>query len=173
MIVDSQITDDSPNLYNVVLAEEFAHLVLHDVIINRIQVVDDFLEIHRHPDWMVAERDAKRFMRALLLPIDEVEARVSDAYKRVVARDGFVDVMQCYVSICVSLAFEFRVTPQVASERLSEVPSNLLEKIYFSFAIRSDSLQQPRIQTTSTVVRKRRSKKESPTEGRQPTLFEQ
>ena len=66
--IDGKIADGNERHYNVVVAEELGHIMLHRRIINQLESVEDFLELQRHPDWQLLDKDARSFGAAVLMP---------------------------------------------------------------------------------------------------------
>src|SRR5262249_16889263 len=84
--------DQSP--FPFALPEEIGHMHLHRAVMLDINSVDDFLDLQEHPNWDIAERDAKFWARALLMPSHLLEPLSQLIYRRVARELGFGDLFQ-------------------------------------------------------------------------------
>jgi hypothetical protein len=126
--------------YNAVLAEEFAHIHLHQAVVHSINEIEDFLEIQRDPQWRRIERDARTFGAAIRMPCKLVIQHAEREYRRVISEHGFVDPVRTEMTIAAAIAGNFRVNPEEMRHRMVEWPCNLRSRIFNSVMSRSDEL---------------------------------
>lgn len=141
VVVDEWImnhADGAP--FNMALAEEIGHIELHRAVIMEIDTPQDFLEVHRHPRWAVAERDAKYFGRALLMPSVMMEPVASDIYRRVAAEIGFSDAFRFDHIFAVHMASTFEIPLADAKKRIDAYTGGLRSRLDMSIAAKSDAL---------------------------------
>jgi hypothetical protein len=77
--------------YNAVIAEEFAHIILHRAVIQQIKSIDDFIEFRKCPQWKQIELDARGFSAAVRMPEQLIMRRAEAVYPEVVDEHGFGD----------------------------------------------------------------------------------
>jgi AraC-like DNA-binding protein len=122
------------------LAEEIGHMHLHRAVMLDINSVDDFLDIQEHPNWDIAERDAKFWARALLIPGHLLEPVSQMIYKRVARELGFRDLFHFSAVFTTHLATAFEIPPEDAQKRIDQYVGDLRGRIERSVATRSDEL---------------------------------
>ncbi len=67
--------DHRRSFYRMTVAEELAHVVLHAEVIRQVVTIDDFRQLQQHRMLYQAERNAKRFAAALLMPPADLLSR--------------------------------------------------------------------------------------------------
>jgi Zn-dependent peptidase ImmA (M78 family) len=129
--VDEQLADADHlrNRYRMTVAEELAHIVLHHEVIRKVLSVDDFRALHKHPDWYKAERDAKRFAAAVLMPGSWVLKEAGRVYKMLVDVAGFGDPESVKKYLRNQLAARFEVSPETMGYRPTEWPMKVCAKV--------------------------------------------
>lgn len=141
VVMDQGIMDQrDPAPYNMAIAEEIGHIELHRAVMLEIQSEADFLELQRHPNWRIAEWDAKYFGRALLMPRLMLEAAASNIYHRVADEIGFGSAFQFSQLFTVRLAMLFEAPACDAKTRIETYVGGLRERLDRSIASRSDHL---------------------------------
>jgi len=129
--VDAEIARNEFH-YRTVIGEELGHIQLHAKLIESLQCVDDFLDIQHHCDWMIAERDARSFGRAIAMPFPALVKEAEAIYESLVDVAGFGDRNAIEKYLRNGLADTFGVRPDDIQRRLVRPPSNILERVALS-----------------------------------------
>lgn len=141
VVVDTTIMNDrNPARYFMALAEEIGHIQLHQGVMLDIEDSDDFVALQAHARWKVAERDAKYYGRALLMPQPVLERLAREKYEGIIADHGFVNIFQFFSLLESHLALVFQVPLAEVRRRLDEYIGGIRQRIEISFASRSLSL---------------------------------
>lgn len=129
IVIDEWLADRNPNRYRMTVAEEVAHITLHRRLIEAIDSVATFRELHAHPLYHQIERNAKRCAAALLMPGGAVADLAQTTYPQLVKVAGFgnPEIIQKYMAS--QLAKEFDVSAQTMRYRLQEWPMRISERI--------------------------------------------
>jgi hypothetical protein len=161
VVVDSRIADGYNRAhYNAVIAEELAHIELHQGIFIQAKSPLDFIEIQRSPCWPQFEADAKQFSAAIRMPAHLISASVSRAYREVVNELGFSDIHTIEKLLRNRLAEQYVVPPEDMQRRLMRWPCQLGDRLANSIQVRSENLldscaelrlRKPTIQTSFLV----------------------
>jgi hypothetical protein len=130
--------DSAP--YRIALAEEIGHMHLHRAVMLEINNVDDFLDLQEHPNWDIAERDAKFWARALLMPGHLLESISEVTYKRLARELGFGDSFQFAAVFTAHLATAFEIPLEDAQKRIDQYVGDLRGRLERSIATRSGEL---------------------------------
>jgi len=139
ILVDAEIADSKPRAeYRFVLAEELAHVFLHDASIAEIHLPEDAVELLRHPDWWRMEFDAREFASRLLIPTAALLPATDAYYVHVVNDLGFDDHHRVLQGVAQLLAGKFDVPIARTLSRLSS--QGLDERIEFSTIVRASEL---------------------------------
>lgn len=140
--VDEDIADNASrrNFYRMTVAEELAHIVLHEPIIKDVATPEDFQQLQQHKQWYLAERNAKRFAAALLMPSDALLRESNRIYGELVREAGYrnVEIIKRY--LCSRAAQLFEVSVQAMSYRLREWPMLVNEKVEKAMNARLETL---------------------------------
>jgi hypothetical protein len=126
--------------YRMAVAEEIGHMHLHRAVMLEINSGDDFLDLQEHPNWEIAERDAKFWARALLMPGHLLEPMSRLIYRRVAYELGFRDLFQFSAVFTSHLATAFEIPPQDAQRRIDQYIGDLRGRLERSVATRNDDL---------------------------------
>jgi hypothetical protein len=138
--VDTQIAIGPWQDYNAVLAEEFAHLSLHDALQWSVSSVEDFVALQNDPQWQRHESDARRFSDAIRMPSGLLAAEMEVVYAHVVNEHGFGDTLRAYGLIRSKLAGRFRVTPEDVLRRVQQPQVALENRVLNSLQSRSPGM---------------------------------
>ena len=132
--------DHRRNFYRMTVAEELAHVVLHAEVIKQVETIDDFCRLQQHKMWYEAERNAKRFAAALLMPPEELLRKSNRIYSELVrtAGYGYVEAIKKY--LCSRAAQLFEVSPKTMSFRLGEWPMRVNKKVEEAMDARLETL---------------------------------
>lgn len=144
--VDEDIADSASrrNFYRMTVAEELAHIVLHEPIIKEVATPRDFHQLQRHEQWYLAERNAKRFAAALLMPSDAILRESNRIYGELVREAGYRDVEIINRYLCSRAAQLFEVSIPAMSFRLREWPMRINAKVEQSIKSRIETLDLSR-----------------------------
>ena len=129
IIVDEWLADSNPNRYRMTIAEEVAHIVLHRRLIDAINDVATFRELHQHPRFHQIERNAKRCAAALLMPGSAVVELAQEIYPQLVKVAGFNDVTAVQKYLASQLAKVFEVSAETMRYRLNEWPMRIFDRV--------------------------------------------
>jgi hypothetical protein len=141
VVVDQQIMDQRDGApYNMAIAEEIGHIELHRSVILEIESPEDFVDIQRNPRWAIAERDAKYFGRALLMPRSHLHPATERTYKYLAIEFGFADKFQFWCALVAKLAAMFEIPLADAERRINEYPGGLKSRFEASMASASCEL---------------------------------
>jgi hypothetical protein len=142
IFVDEDIADNDHvrNFYRMTVAEELAHVVLHGTVIKQVVTIEDFRQLQRDTMWHEAERNAKRFGAALLMPSEELLRESNRIYGELVRKAGFGNVEVVKKYLCSHAAQLFEVSVQAMSYRLREWPMRINEKVEKAMIARLETL---------------------------------
>lgn len=141
VMVDQQILNHrDAAAYNMALAEEIGHIQLHRAVMLDIRDTDDFLDLQAHPKWQVAERDAKYWGRAMLMPRYLLEREARENYERLAVELGFADSFHFSQVFIAHLAAIFQIPPADAQRRIDGYVGDLRGRLDKSIAARTDYL---------------------------------
>ncbi|MBA3315145.1 MAG: ImmA/IrrE family metallo-endopeptidase [Planctomycetaceae bacterium] len=145
IFIDDDLADHyrNRNVYRITVAEELAHCLIHREVIESLRSVDDFRELHRHPQWHEIDHDAKRLGAALLMPARAVIDEAEMLYGRMVRLVGYGNAAAIQKQLCNTLADRFEVSPNAMNRRLREWPMKVYEKVDAAIAARLDFLGDP------------------------------
>jgi hypothetical protein len=138
--IDQRVFTGPWPTYNQVLAEEYAHIVLHPPLFDYVQSVDDFVELQTDPQWHRYESDAKKFSVAIRMPPALVTSETEIAYRRVIDEYGFPDTASIEKHIRNRLAQTFRVSPEDMWRRMIGYPCYLRGRLLNSIQSKSERL---------------------------------
>lgn len=132
--------DHRRNFYRMTVAEELAHVVLHAEVIKRVVTIDDFRQLQQHTMWYEAERNAKRFAAALLMPPEEVLRESNRIYRELVRIAGYGNVEAIKKHLRSQAAKLFEVSLKTMSIRLDEWPMRVNKKVEEAMDARLETL---------------------------------
>jgi Zn-dependent peptidase ImmA (M78 family) len=140
--VDEDIADNDSckNFYRMTVAEELAHIVLHESVIKEVCAIDDFYRLQKHKQWYEAERNAKRFAAAMLMPSEALLRESKRIYCELVRTAGYGNVEVVKKYLCNHVAKLFEVSPQAMSIRLREWPMRVYERVEEAMGARLETL---------------------------------
>lgn len=102
---------------------------MHRTVIDSIQTREDFEALQRHPTYRIADRNAKRFAAAVLMPPSLVIKLAGETYPKIIQYAGYSNseaVLKCLAS---ELAKRFEVSTLSMSIRLKEWPMRIRERV--------------------------------------------
>jgi len=126
--------------YNMTIAEEIGHIELHRAVMLGIHELEDFIDLQKHSRWAIAERDAKYFARALLMPRRMLERVASEEYKRLARDIAFSDAYQFESLLMVRLSTVFDIPLIETRRRIEEYTGGMRTRLDKSIAICSEEL---------------------------------
>ena len=126
--------------FNAVLAEEFAHIMIHPALFDFVKCPDDFVELQLDPQWARYEADARRYSLAIRVPDCLVVGEVEHAYASAVNEWGFGDSEIIETMVVNRMAERFRVSPEDAGRRITNYPCDLRDRLRNSIQARELSL---------------------------------
>jgi len=140
--VDEDLADANHrrNFYRMTVAEELAHVVLHAEVIKQVVTIGDFRQLQQHKMWYEAERNAKRFAAALLMPSEELLRESNRIYRKLVRIAGYGSVEAIKKHLCSQAARLFEVSPKAMSIRLGEWPMRVNKKVEEAMDARLETL---------------------------------
>lgn len=140
--VDEDIADNASrrNFYRMTVAEELAHIVLHEPVIKEVVAPEDFHHLQQHKQWYEAERNAKRLAAALLMPPELLRRESNRIYGELVRTAGYRNVEIIKKYLCSHAAQLFEVSVQAMSYRLREWPMRINEKVDQAIRSRIETL---------------------------------
>jgi len=141
VVVDSEVMSHrNPAPYHMALAEELGHIHLHRPVMLEVHDYRDFIALQNNPDWAIAERDAKYWGRALLMPRTLLEPAAEMVYRRVANEIGFSDLYQFSALFTAHISAIFEIPPDDAQRRLDGYIGDLRGRLDRSVAARNESL---------------------------------
>lgn len=126
--------------YNKVLCEEFAHITIHPALFYYISSEEDFFKLQRDPQWKRHEKDARRFVDAIMMPSDLLGSEISRFYPVIVDEHGFGDTLSVYELLISKLASHFRVSISDMRRRLQQPQVGLEDRLLNSLQTRNSEL---------------------------------
>lgn len=115
--------------YRMTIAEELAHLILHRKAIESVENPDDFLFLHKLPEWYKYERNAKKLAAMILMPSECVLEHSRNLYREIISHVGFDNPEVVKNFLASKLADRYEVSLQTMKIRLEEWPVNVMDKI--------------------------------------------
>lgn len=136
ILVDQMVIDQvSRSHYTEVLCEEIGHIQLHEAIVNAVRTTEEYVEIHSRKDWLVLERQAKRFGRAISLPVRLVELQCQAGYRQFVDDFGFGRGGAILPYLAAVLSVAFSVSQDEAKTRIAECDGGLVPRVQGSYSL--------------------------------------
>ena len=131
IFVDDQLLDLDHlyKIYRMTVAEEFAHILLHRKVIEKVKNIEDFKAIQNHPNWHEHDRNAKWLAAALLMPRGYILDDSRKLYKQLVSTASFGDPTAIKKYIRNLLADQYHVSVSSMEYRLANWPVNVMDKI--------------------------------------------
>lgn len=126
--------------YNAVLGEEFAHLMIHPSLLIQVNSVEDFIALQSMPEWDTWERDARRYSRAIRMPVVPFVAEAERLYRQVTAEHGFGSIEVIEKLVRNGLCQKFRVPADDALRRMLSHPCEITRRIQISSLAYSTTL---------------------------------
>jgi hypothetical protein len=133
-------SDHRRNLYRMTVAEELAHVVLHGDVIRAVTSIDDFRQLQQHETWYQAERNAKRFAAAVLMPPEQLLRESNRIYRELVRVAGYANGEAIKKYLCTQAAQLFEVSPKTMSIRLGEWPMRIDDRVDAAIDARLETL---------------------------------
>lgn len=128
ILIDEQIADKNPNFYRFTIAEEYAHVILHSSVINKIENLEAVYSLHQWERYWEIDRNAKRFAAALLMPAKHLVEDARNLYTRLVEAVGFGAPKAIIDRLADRLSRSYQVSPAAMRIRLGEWPVQVIEK---------------------------------------------
>ena len=131
IVVDERLFDHpSQHRYRFTLAEEVGHYLLHFRHLPRASTPEEAVQqYHSIENWGIAERNAKRFAAALLMPMESVERQAAGVYAALCEDPAEGEGRRLIERLVAILVKIFRVSPEAMRHRLTEYPARLTERI--------------------------------------------
>ncbi len=130
--IDQDVADGLPAFYRFTVAEEFAHLVLHQSLLLGVKTLEDAVRLHESPAYYGDfDRNAKWFASAILMPEDLLreDARTIFAGLRGTVRDEGV----LRNRLTIRLAQRYNVSEPAMRYRLQHWPLKTYDAIRQAF----------------------------------------
>ncbi len=142
--IDRRIVDFSPKpAYFAVVAEELAHIVLHQGIFIQIKSFYEFLDFQKSPHWHRIERDARRFSAAIRMPYKNLVMAAEKTYPEIIDEHGYGDTWSIQKLLRNALAEMFAVPQTDMHSRLMQWPCHIFDRATASIQCRSGRLVEP------------------------------
>lgn len=139
--VDASIADcGSKASYHAVIAEELAHIILHQSIFIQVKSFPEFLEVQQSPQWHRIERDAKYLGSALMMPFKNLDLTAEDLYPQIVDEHGFGGLWQIQKLLRNAIAEKFVVPQADVHRRLMHWPCRVYDRMAISVQGKLDRL---------------------------------
>lgn len=135
VIIDESLVCGPMGPYNVVLAEETAHLIFDRPEIVSTKSSIEQHELHSHPDWLRRELNRDMIGRVILMPSSLLQDAIRLGYKSVIEAEGFHS--GTFFSVVSNLARQFRVTVEAVEKRLEECDLDLHRRLHRSIGCTS------------------------------------
>ena len=129
IFIDEYIADTNPTFYRFTVAEEYAHIILHRPIIEKITSLDMVTQLMEKENYWKIDRNAKRFAAATLMPAKQLFEDARDLYKRLVHAVGFGDERAIIDRLVDRLSRTYKVSPSAMRIRISEWPVEVIQKV--------------------------------------------
>ena len=121
VIVDGSLLDRRPTRYRFTLAEELGHFILHANCLPKVRSVEEGVRAyHQLDNWRRADRNARRFAAAVLMPMATFIPAVERVYRAVVRTTGFEDPEAIRRYMISFAAREFEVSAEAVGYRFRE-----------------------------------------------------
>lgn len=141
VFIDQAIADSGSRAsYHAVVAEELAHIILHQSIFIQVKSLPEFLEVQRSPQWHRIERDAKYLGNALMMPFKNLDLTAEALYPRIVDEHGFGNLWQVQKLLRNAIAAKFVVPPADVHRRLMHWPCRVYDRMAISVQGKLDRL---------------------------------
>ena len=129
IFIDEYIADTNPTFYRFTVAEEYAHIILHRPIIEKITSLDMVTQLMEMENYWKMDRNARRFAAATLMPAKQLLEDARDLYKRLVDAVGFGDERAIIDRLVDRLSRTYKVSPSAMRFRISEWPVEVIRKV--------------------------------------------
>jgi len=133
--IDADLADraEMRNRYRMTVAEELAHILLHQPAIESVNDPGDFNYLQTHPKWYEFERNAKRLAAALLMPAQYLIEDAGKMYSEIIGKlpdqCKYTNSFAVRKTLTSMLAKRYEVSLQSIEYRLNEWPIQILCKI--------------------------------------------
>lgn len=121
VVVDEALLDQAATRYRFTLGEELGHYVLHSCHLPRVETVEQGLRQYRGiENWRRADRNARRFAAAILMPLTTLVRNIERAYRACVRTTGFDDPERIRRFLIEYAADAYEVSREAADYRFRE-----------------------------------------------------
>jgi len=129
VIIDEHIADTNPTFYRFTVAEEYAHLILHRPIIERVTSLEMVIHLLEWKGFWEIDRNARRLAAALLMPANHLVRDAGELYTKIVRAVGFRDPKAIISRLVIRLSQRYYVSVQAMRYRLAEWPVNVIKRV--------------------------------------------
>jgi len=121
IIVDERLLDQAAPRYRFTLGEELGHYVLHASCLPRVKTLPEGLKQYRQiQNWRRADRNARRFAAAVLMPMASLTRSIERVYRACVRTAGFEDPERIRSFLVDYVVAEYEVSREAADYRFRE-----------------------------------------------------
>ena len=132
IIIDRDVADGTAAFYRFTVAEEYAHLVLHRGILEKVEDLDDVVKLHESDAYYnVLDRNAKWLASALLMP-PELLRRDARARFAALRATGMTEE-QLAAKMTIQLAQHYNVSRAAMGHRLKNWPLSIVAALRVAF----------------------------------------
>ncbi len=129
VLIEEFIADHRPNFYRFTVAEEFAHIILHRSILEKVTDIETAISLLEWKGYDEIDRNAKRFAAALLMPSRQLIEDARELYPQLVGLAGFNNPDAIKARLASNLSKKYLVSAEAMRHRLGEWPIQTMKKI--------------------------------------------
>jgi hypothetical protein len=139
IVIDEAVADGNATFYRFTVAEEYAHLVLHRGILERVESIDDVVQLHKSDEYYkVLDRNAKWLAGSILMPTNalrrDAQIRFAELRKRGLGEEELASKMT------IQLAQHYNVSRMTMAYRLTDWPLSIVAAVRQAFRANLDDL---------------------------------
>ena len=143
ILVDDILLDSDHlrKIYRMTIAEEFAHVLLHQDAMAKIKTIEDSKALKNHGNWSKHESNAKWLAASILIPYEHILNNSRGLYKKMITTAGFgnSEAVKKYMVNVLAEKYEVSVSPM--RYRLKNWPIEITKKIDEAMKNRLDFLE--------------------------------
>jgi Zn-dependent peptidase ImmA (M78 family) len=126
IVVDEDLLDHKPSRYRFTLGEELGHHELHRDHLPKVTSFSEAIRLYRElGNWHEADRNARRFAAAALIPMPTLRVNAEALYAKLVRTAGLGDPEAIRKHLTGLLAKAYGVSAEAMRYRLAEYPERL------------------------------------------------
>lgn len=121
IVIDQDLLNRKPNRCRFTLGEELGHYVLHGDHLPKVQDHAGAIRAYRDlENWNEADRNARRFAAAILMPMQTLNPNAAEVYTTLVRAAGFGDPDAVRNHMAAELGRRYAVSAQAMGYHLTE-----------------------------------------------------